>query len=143
MPRSPLSSISVLFRVAFVLGLFASTACAIKPFQDQFYLLYLNQQSADSGVAAYATRVREAKCNLCHLGNSKKNRNTYGGELAKLLDVGEDKGNVEKIRNAFLRVAELKSDPSDGNARSFGQLIAARELPGAEPKTAIAPMDSR
>ena len=142
MIRTPLPRFSTRLLTPVLLGLLASSAWAVKPFQDQFYRLYLDRQSADSDAVAYAARVRDAKCNLCHVGNSKKNRNTYGMQLAKRLDAKEDKGNAERIRTVLQQVAQRKSKPDDANAETFGQLIAAGYLPGAEPHTAISPMDT-
>ena len=139
---SPSPCITVSLLASMVFGSLASPAWAIKPFQDQFYALYLDQQSNDPDSTAYATTVRAAKCNLCHVGNRKKDRNTYGSELAKLLDRSTDKGDVEKIRASLMRVAELKSDRNDEASKTFGQLIAARQLPGATPENAISLMNT-
>ena len=142
MIRTPLPHSSIGLLTGLLLGLLASSAGAVKPFQDQFYDHYLDPQSADADAVAYAALVREAKCNLCHVGNSKKNRNTYGMELAKRLDAKQDKSNAEKIWTVLEQVAQLKSSPDDVQAKTFGQLIAARYLPGAEPHAAISPMDT-
>ncbi len=125
-----------------VFGPLVSVGWSIRPFQKEFYSTYLNETSGDADDVAFGTLVREAKCNLCHIGNSKKDRNTYGIELGKRLDHREDKGNTTKIRDAFQQVAVLKSDPRDENAETFGELIAARELPGAEPTTPISPLNA-
>jgi squalene-hopene/tetraprenyl-beta-curcumene cyclase len=103
--------------------------------------MYLDQQSSDPHDVAFVATVRQAKCNLCHLGNNKKDRNTYGAELAKLLDHREDKSNREKIRDALEQVAGLRSVAGDEKAKTFGQLIASRKLPGAE-SSRILPMDT-
>jgi squalene-hopene/tetraprenyl-beta-curcumene cyclase len=142
MTKSSLFQLSILVAATLVFGPLASSAWAVRSFQSEFYALYLDQQSTDPDVVAYEALVREAKCNLCHIGNSKKDRNTYGMELAKLLDHTADNRNAEKIRNALEQVAQLKSVPDDEDAKTFGQLIAARQLPGAAPEAAISPMNS-
>lgn len=120
----------------------ASSAWAVRPFQEQFYSFYLNEQSTNLEDIAYVTAVRDAKCNLCHWGNRKKDKNTYGIELAKLLAGTADKRNSEKIRNALIRAAEAKSNPDDVDSKTFGELIAARQLPGAEPRAAVSLLDT-
>ena len=136
--RSP----SPLVVAVLVMGPIASNAWAVKQFQDQFYALYLDRDSADVDDKAYVAAVREAKCNLCHAGNSKKDRNTYGIELAKLLDNNADKGNAEKIRRALQQVSALTSDRNKPTSMTFGELIAARQLPAAETKTVVSPMNA-
>jgi hypothetical protein len=72
---------------------------------------------------------KDAKCLVCHEGmKSKKNRNAYGAELAKLLTKA-DKKNTDKIMAAFKSVADMKPE---GSKETFGQLIAAGKLPGGE-----------
>jgi len=106
------------------LALSAGEAFAIKQFFDEFKEVYVKEGSP------LAEAVGEAKCNVCHVGKSKKNRNAYGEALAKLLDKKEDKKNVEKIRQALETVAAESSDPADPAAPTFGDLIAAGKLPG-------------
>jgi hypothetical protein len=81
-----------------------------------------------------AAAVEEAKCNVCHVGKSKKDRNAYGHALAERLDKKEDAKNVEKIRKALEEVAALSSDPAKADAPTFGQLIAEGKLPGGAPQ---------
>jgi hypothetical protein len=81
-----------------------------------------------------AAEVETAKCNVCHKGKSKKDRNAYGHALAERLDKKEDAKNVEKIRKALEEVAALSSDPAKADAPTFGQLIAEGKLPGGAPQ---------
>ncbi len=77
--------------------------------------------------------VSAVKCNVCHVGASKKNRNAYGEALGELLDKKADKDNVDKIREALLRVAGVVGP--DGS--TFGSRLAAGRLPvDAEPAAA-------
>lgn len=72
---------------------------------------------------------KDAKCLVCHEGmKSKKNRNAYGAELAKLLTKA-DKKNTDKIMAAFKTVGEMKPE---GGKETFAQLIAAGKLPGGD-----------
>lgn len=120
---------STLFRLA-AFGLVIATAAsareayAIKQFADQFKEVYVKDGTP------LAAEVETAKCNVCHKGKSKKDRNAYGEALAKLLDKKEDKDNKDKIRQALETVAKESSDPSQADAPTFGDLIAAGKLPG-------------
>ena len=117
-------------RYAFVLGvgiaLFAGSAArpafAIKQFFDEFKTMYVKDGTP------LATAVESAKCNVCHVGKSKKDRNAYGNALAELLDKKEDKDNKDKIRQALETVA---AKPSAGaGSPTFGDLIKEGKLPG-------------
>ncbi len=142
MSKSTFSCVCVPAIAILVLGPLASVGWSISAFQNEFYATYLKETSDDADDVAFGELVREAKCNLCHIGNRKKDRNTYGVELGRLLDHRADKSNVAKIRNALQQVAVLKSDPHDENAKTFGEMIAARELPGSEPTMPISPLDA-
>jgi len=124
MPRS-----STLVRLAavglvFALASSARQALAIKQFSDQFKEVYVKEGTP------LAAEVETAKCNVCHKGKNKKDRNVYGESLAKLLDKKEDKDAVEKIRAALATVAQESSDPATPDAPTFGALIEAGKLPG-------------
>jgi predicted Ser/Thr protein kinase len=99
-------------------------AYAIKQFADEFKDVYVKEGSPLSA------EVEKAKCNVCHVGKSKKDHNAYGKALAERLDKKEDKENKEKIRKALEEVEALSSDPGKPDAPTFGQLIAAGKLPG-------------
>jgi hypothetical protein len=115
-----------------MLGPVTPSALAIKPFKDQFTAKYVKPDSTDPTEQLFAEAVAVAKCNVCHTGKSKRNRNPYGIELAKLLDRIADKDNAEKIGATLDKVAGMKSDPDNPDAPTFGELIAAGKLPGGE-----------
>jgi hypothetical protein len=117
-----------------VLGPATFSAYAIKPFMDEFHATYVKQQSAKAAEQAFAAAALKAKCNVCHVGTSKKNRNLYGQALDSLLDKTKDKADKAKIHSAIETVAKEKSDPKNGDSPTFGELIAAGKLPGGEPK---------
>jgi len=110
--------------VTFLAGGFVREAYAIKQFADEFKAMYVKDGTP------LAAAVEEAKCNVCHMGKSKKDHNAYGNALAERLDKKEDAKNVEKIRKALEEVAALPSDPAKADAPTFGQLIADGKLPG-------------
>ena len=96
-------------------------ALAVPPFQKQFAAQYLEGNDNADFVAA----VKKAKCNLCHVGKKKKDRNAYGKELAKLLDKKKDAKNVDAIKAALEKVAAMKSGDT-----TYGDLIKKGDLAG-------------
>lgn len=96
-------------------------AFAIPPFGKEFEGLYVKPGSE------LEAKVKEVKCNLCHEGTKKTDRNAYGKALDELLDKKEDAKNPEKIRQALETVAKL---PSNGpGSPTFGDLIKQGKLP--------------
>jgi hypothetical protein len=114
--------------VALAAGGLTREAFAIKQFADEFKAMYVKEGTP------LAAAVDEAKCNVCHLPASKKERNAYGQALAERLDKKEDAKNVEKIKKALEEVAALSSDPSKPDAPTFGKLIEEGKLPGGPVK---------
>lgn len=101
-------------------------AFAIKQFADEFKAMYVKEGTP------LAAAVDEAKCNVCHLPASKKERNAYGHALAERLDKKEDAKNVEKIKKALEEVAALPSDPANAGSPTFGALLKEGKLPGGK-----------
>jgi hypothetical protein len=124
MSRSSMPARLAVLGLSLVLGVSAREAFAIKQFFDEFKDVYVTEGSP------LAAEVETAKCNVCHKGKSKKDRNAYGEALAKLLDKKEDKANKEKIRQALETVAQESSDPATPDAPTFGALLAEGKLPG-------------
>jgi len=114
----------VILGLSIALAASAREAFAIKQFFDEFKEVYVKEGSP------LAAEVETAKCNVCHKGKSKKDRNAYGEALAKLLDKKEDKADKEKIRTALETVSKESSDPGKADAPSFGDLLAEGKLPG-------------
>jgi len=110
-----ITTIAVMMAVGFV-TLSARPAFAVKQFYDEFKEVYGNLD---------ASMVAKAKCNICHEGKSKKDKNAYGKELDKLLDRKKDAKNPEKIREALEKVAGMKS-PS---GKTWGEILTAGKLP--------------
>lgn len=117
--------------VVLVVGATPRPAFAIKEFFDEFKAVYVKPDSADANEKALAAEVETAKCNVCHAGSSKKERNAYGNALADLLDKKEDKKNAEKIRKALETVAAM---PSADGGPTFGDLLKQGKLPGGAAK---------
>lgn len=119
--------------LALVLAAAVPPAHAIKPFSDEFMVKYVKKDSQEKQDQDFAKLVAEAKCNVCHMGKTKKDRNPYGVELAKLLDKSADKENREKIQSVLDKVEKLPCNPDDKKSPTFGDLIKAGKLPGGTP----------
>ena len=113
------------FGLALAGGGLARPAFAIQQFQDEFKALYVKDGSP------LAAEVERVKCNVCHVGKDKKERNAYGKALDERLDKKADKEDKEKIRKMLEEVAGLPSDPANKDAPTFGDLIKAGKLPVA------------
>ncbi len=123
--------VNVALLAVFMLGLFTQSAFALPAVCKQF----LEKAYADSPIAAAA---KEAKCNICHYGKSKKNRNDYGKCLREL---GVTKENYEKLKddpekleatlNEIFKKAEAAKSVS---GKTFGELIKSGKLPGTAPE---------
>ena len=115
--------------VTVVLGLVAvafsmQSAKALPPFNKEWVAKYVEGNSN----AGFLAAAEEQKCNVCHIGKSKKDHNRYGVELKKLLNKTDDKENVAKIQAALDTVAAIKVGDS-----TYGELINSGELPGGNP----------
>ena len=120
--------------LALVFGVAVRPAHAIKPFSDEFKAKYVKEDSKEKKDQDFAELVTEAKCNVCHMGKSKKDRNPYGVELAKLLDKKADKADKDKIQSVLAKVEKLPVNPDEKKSPTFGDLIKAGKLPGGDPK---------
>jgi hypothetical protein len=86
-----------------------------------------------------ADAIKEQKCNVCHYGTTKKNRNDFGKALNKSIDATaykalKDEDNKEKLTekiDAALKAA-MKEKSADG--KTFGSLIEAGQLPAKNPQ---------
>lgn len=119
------------------------TALAIPAFFKEFQEKYVKADSTEEKDKAFAELVNtKMKCNVCHMGTTKKMRNAYGTKLAEILK--KDNFKPERLKNeadackaeilaAFEAVAAMKSGGDD--SPTFGQLIAEGKLPavGAAP----------
>lgn len=101
------------------------SASALPPFNKEWVAKY----NPGEKNAKYV----EAKCNVCHAGESKKMKNDYGKAVGKYLtkakynEIKEDEAAAKKYIIEGLQKAE-----ADKNAagKSYGDLIKAGQLPG-------------
>ena len=68
------------------------------------------------------------KCNVCHVGKSKKKNNDYGIAMKDLLRTKNVK-DVDAIKKA-LKGLEAKKSSTEG--KTYGDLLKANKLPGKE-----------
>jgi len=112
-----------------ILALARVPAKADKAFFDEFVAKYVKPDSTDPKDQAFKATVEKVRCNVCHVGRVKKNRNAYGQALDKLLDRQADKDNKAKIQAALDTVAKQHSNPDDQKSPTFGELIQQGKLP--------------
>ncbi len=115
---------------AVLYGAQTGSALAIKPFETEFKAVYYKPDGSPAE-KALAGAIDGAKCNVCHMGTSKKMRNAYGEALDKLLDKMADKDKPDVIKKALETVAAQKTG-ADASAPTFGDLLKAGKLPGGE-----------
>jgi hypothetical protein len=108
------------------------TAHAIDPFKKEFEAKYVKAEPGTPEEMALTAAVKKAKCNVCHVGVKKKDKNAYGLALDALLDKKADAKDKAKIQESLDKVAEMKSDPNDAASPTFGELIKQGKLPGGE-----------
>jgi hypothetical protein len=109
--------------VAFALRV--QTASALPPFNKEWVAKY-NPGDANAS-------FKEAKCNVCHAGESKKMKNEYGKAVGKFLtkakynEIKEDEAAAKKYILDGLQKAEGEKN---GGGKSYGELIKSGHLPG-------------
>lgn len=75
--------------------------------------------------------VKEAgtqKCNVCHMGKSKKDRNPYGMAVGKALGAKKVK-DADKIKEAY---GKAEKEKSAVEGKTFGDLLKDGKLPASK-----------
>ena len=75
-----------------------------------------------------AAAVATAKCNVCHVGMNKKERNAYGKRADEYLSK-EDAKDLEKIAKSLTTVDGEHSVKGDATSPTFGEIFKKGELP--------------
>lgn len=107
----------------------ASSATALPPFNKEWTGKYVE----GNGNAKFVEAVGTAKCNVCHMGTSKKDRNEYGMAVSKFLtkarynEIKDDEAAAKKYILEGLDKAAVEKNHA---GKSFGEVIKAGELPG-------------
>ena len=112
-----------------VIGVLAAGACvamlpqvasARPPYQQAFYTAYNVKPES---------KLAQAKCQLCHMGDNKAVRNPYGAALHKAL--GKEKATNEEVVAA---AKKIENEVSPDKKTKYIELIKADKLPGAAPE---------
>ena len=121
--------------VGFSYGIAATPVFAIKQFGEAWGEFYVK----DSKNEEFKKAAGEAKCNVCHLEESKKKHNEYGLEVKNLLkkkDFPADRFKTDpakckaEIEEALKKVEAIKA--KDG--KTYGEKIKAGKLPAGDGK---------
>ncbi|HVX11938.1 MAG TPA: hypothetical protein VHC22_12210 [Pirellulales bacterium] len=95
-------------------------AIARKPYFEEF-----KEKYANVGGPGYAKLLDETKCSVCHVSEMKKERNSYGIALSKVIAKNEKaRADIDKA----LGKIENEKSPS---GETFIELIRQGKLPGA------------
>ncbi len=144
MKKFCLVSFSALTAMLLVFAFSTEQAQSRPPYAKAFAAKFVKADSTDPAEKAFAAAVKSAKCGVCHEGESKKNRNVFGKQLAEIIkpkDAPADwKGEKDpkKIEEAFEKALAAHVDAKDPKSPTFGDLIKAGKLPGGEPKASPA-----
>lgn len=114
-----------------VLGTSAAPCWAIPPFNEAF-----KKNFVPAG-APIEAKVAEVKCNVCHIGKAKKDKNEYGKAVGKYLKKADFAGDDKKYdpksdegQKALKEGLEKANAEKSAGGKSFGDMIKAGELPG-------------
>lgn len=106
----------------------AQLTYAIPPFAEVFAATYGSNADIKKG-------IETEKCNVCHMGTKKKDKNAYGNALhdSGLEKVMGDAYKTDKEGTTKKIVEALKKTEEKKNAagKTFGELLKAGKLPGA------------
>jgi hypothetical protein len=111
-----------------VTGLSMQRAAALPPFNVAWKAKYVE----GNGNGKFAEAAETAKCNVCHMGASKKDRNEYGKAVSKYLtkakysQIKDDEAAAKKYILDALQKAEAEKSAA---GKSYGELIKAGKLP--------------
>src|SRR5437879_5728233 len=101
------------------------SASALPPFNKEWVAKYNAGDKNSSFV--------EAKCNVCHTGMSKKEKNEYGKAVGKFLtkakytEIKEDDAKAKAYILEGLQKAEAEKN---SGGKSYGELLKSGKLPG-------------
>ncbi|MBM4091699.1 MAG: hypothetical protein FJ276_20070 [Planctomycetes bacterium] len=119
----------LLLAVAVLLGPAVPSVFAIAPLRAQFMETY-----KDSKIAQAA---EEAKCDVCHYGKKKKDRNDFGVAVSKYFkktDYDSLKDDKEKLKAAIETALKKAEAEKSVSGKTFAELIKEGKLPGTPPK---------
>jgi hypothetical protein len=102
-------------------ALLSSSAAQARPqYNKAFWALYDKE---------IGKQMEATKCNACHFGTEKKNKNDYGKAVGEAIGAKNEKDEA-KIKAGLEKAAKEKS-ATEG--KTFGELITDGKLPGKAP----------
>ncbi len=115
------------------LAMLATPAWAIPPFNEAFKKMYVKEGEP------LAEKVEAEKCNVCHFGKKKADKNDYGKAVGKFLkkadftgdDKKYDKPTDPEAQKAINEGLEAAGKEKSASGKTFAELLKAGELPGA------------
>jgi hypothetical protein len=114
----------------FIVGLVAHSAVARPD--------YKKAADAKWGESKIAEILKTEKCNMCHYGKTKKNRNDLGKALMKCglseEKYAEMKSDKEKLAEYVTEVLTKVEKEKSSKGKTFGELIKAGEDPSTDPE---------
>jgi len=121
--------------VTVVLGLVAvaftlQSASALPPFNKEWTAKYVEGNTNTKFVEAVGT----AKCNVCHMGTSKKDHNEYGKAVKKYLTkakYNEIKEDAEAAKKYILEGLTKSEGEKNAAGKAYGDQLKAGETPWA------------
>jgi hypothetical protein len=112
-----------------VLFALVSPAGAIPQFYAEFKKDYLD--TLKDKKFAEAMQKSDVKCLICHQGKQKKNRNSFGKEVGKLL-TKKDKSDNEKIAAGLKKALAMHIDPKNEKSETYMDRLQASKWPGGK-----------
>jgi hypothetical protein len=106
------------------------SASALPPFNKEWMARYVE----GNGNAKFVAAVTEVKCNVCHMGTSKKDHNEYGKVVKKYLtkakynEIKEDEAAAKKYILEGLQKSEAEKN---GSGKTYGEMLKAGQLPSS------------
>ncbi len=109
----------------------ASTAFAIPPFDAAFKKMYVKEGDP------LEAKVKEVKCNVCHVGKEKKDRNEYGKAVSKYLKKADFTGDAKKYekptdpeaQKAMEEGLKKAGEEKSAGGKTFDEILKSGELP--------------
>lgn len=131
MKRACLLTLLTTLAVGLVSVMAGRPAEAHPQFKKEFDNRYIKKAPGTDQEKSLAESAKVAKCNVCHKGEKKKDRNSYGDALSKFL-TKKDRKDVAKINKALDDVEKMHSKADDPTSPTYGDLIKQGKLPAGE-----------
>lgn len=115
------------------MAMLAAPAEAIPPFNESFKKMYVKEGEP------LAEKVALEKCNVCHFGKEKKDKNDYGKAVGKFLKKADFTGDAKKFdkptdpeaQKALSEGLEKAGAEKGPGGKTYAEILKSGELPGA------------